>query len=101
MADGQEDAAGLDEDLVLEDELRGREEGEDGGGGGGEEEEEDDVDGLASFLESEILSGSSSDDPTGVSCSRSISRVIGLCESGCDLGVIGCSGRKGMRRRSS
>ncbi|XBI40100.1 hypothetical protein VPH35_124749 [Triticum aestivum] len=33
------------------------------GGGGGEEEEDVDVDGLASFLEFEILSGSSEEDP--------------------------------------
>ncbi|XP_006656477.1 F-box protein SKIP31 [Oryza brachyantha] len=68
MADGEVDAAGLEDDLVLGEGLRDREEGEPealGGGGGGEEEEDDDVDGLASFLESEILSGSSGDDPIG------------------------------------
>uniref|UniRef100_A0A0D9WU09 F-box domain-containing protein n=1 Tax=Leersia perrieri TaxID=77586 RepID=A0A0D9WU09_9ORYZ len=72
MAGGQEDAAAgsLDDDPVVEeDERKGGEEEVEGetlvGGDEEEGEEDDDVDGLASFLESEILSGSSSDDPIG------------------------------------
>ncbi|KAL6603288.1 hypothetical protein ACP70R_043649 [Stipagrostis hirtigluma subsp. patula] len=66
MADGQGDEAGLDaDDLPLEE----RSDLEEGGGercdagGCDNDEEEDDVDGLASFLESEILSGSAAGDP--------------------------------------
>lgn len=68
MADLQGDEAGLEDDLLpaegLVDPEDGGSEGEIGSGG---DEEEEDVDGLASFLESEILSGSSAEDPVDVS----------------------------------
>lgn len=64
----QGDEAGLEDDTSPEEGLVDPEEGGEAEvGGGGEEEEEEDVDGLASFLESEILSGSSADDPVDVS----------------------------------
>ncbi|OEL31136.1 F-box protein SKIP31 [Dichanthelium oligosanthes] len=63
MADVQGDESGLEDDPFPEEGLVDLEddvgEGELGGGG----DEEEDVDGLASFLESEILSGSSAEDP--------------------------------------
>ncbi|KAG8074667.1 hypothetical protein GUJ93_ZPchr0006g43122 [Zizania palustris] len=58
MDDGQGDAAGLEDDALLEEGWLDREDEGEREPGGGEEEEEDDVDGLANFLESEILSGS-------------------------------------------
>lgn len=69
MADVQGDnEAALEDDAFPDD---GPLDTEEGGGGepisGGDEEEEEDVDGLASFLESEILSGSSDEDPIDVS----------------------------------
>ncbi|KAK3131242.1 hypothetical protein QOZ80_6BG0503930 [Eleusine coracana subsp. coracana] len=66
MADGQGDAEGPDAETLPDEFVSDREEGDEGelgGGSDGDEEEEEDVDGLASFLESEILSGSSTDDP--------------------------------------
>ncbi|GJN39315.1 hypothetical protein PR202_gb28426 [Eleusine coracana subsp. coracana] len=66
MADGQGDAEAPDAEPLPDELLSDREEGgegELGGGTDGDVEEEEDVDGLASFLESEILSGSSADDP--------------------------------------
>ncbi|KQK17497.1 F-box protein SKIP31 isoform X2 [Brachypodium distachyon] len=70
MADGQDlgDAAAVEPDPLPNPE-EGRTDLEEGGegeaaaGGGGEEEEDVDVDGLASFLEFEILSGSGAEDP--------------------------------------
>lgn len=63
MADGQEDAAAPEADPLPEGEQLCREDGGEREAAGGDDEEDDDVDGLASFLESEILSGSSADDP--------------------------------------
>lgn len=66
MADVQGDKeAGLEDDDFPDDGPLDPEEPGEGGEprSGGDEEEEDDVDGLASFLESEILSGSSDQDP--------------------------------------
>lgn len=63
MADGQEDAAALEADPLPEEEQLCREDEGEREAAGGDDEEDDDVDGLASFLESEILSGSSADDP--------------------------------------
>ncbi|KAJ1260974.1 hypothetical protein BS78_10G272700 [Paspalum vaginatum] len=62
MAGVQGDEAGLEDDPFPEEAISDPEEGGEGELGGGSEEEED-VDGLASFLESEILSGSSAEDP--------------------------------------
>jgi hypothetical protein len=65
MADGQADVDDPDADPLHEDLLSDQEEGSEGELGGGTDngdEEEEDVDGLASFLESEILSGSSAGD---------------------------------------
>lgn len=67
MADGQEDAAALEADPLPEEEQLCREDEGEREAAGGDDEEDDDVDGLASFLESEILSGSSADDPLDVS----------------------------------
>ncbi|KAL5199523.1 hypothetical protein ABZP36_020726 [Zizania latifolia] len=58
MDDGQGDAAGLEDEALLEEGWLDREDEGEREPGGGEEEEDDDVDGLANFLESEILSGS-------------------------------------------
>ena len=69
MADVQGDKeAGLDDDDFPDDGPLDPEEPGEGGEprSGGDEGEEDDVDGLASFLESEIL-GSSYEDPIDVS----------------------------------
>ncbi|TVU07638.1 hypothetical protein EJB05_41002 [Eragrostis curvula] len=64
MADGQAEVEFTDADPLPDELLSDREEvGEGELGGGSDEEEEEDVDGLASFLESEILSGSSAGDP--------------------------------------
>lgn len=62
-------AADPEDDALPDDEPLDPEEAGEGGepSSGGDEEEEDDVDGLASFLESEILSGSSDEDPIDVS----------------------------------
>jgi len=64
MAEVQGDESGLEGDPFPEEGPVDLEEGGEGeiGGGGDDEEEEEDVDGLASFLESEILSGSSAED---------------------------------------
>ncbi|XP_025813520.1 F-box protein SKIP31 isoform X1 [Panicum hallii] len=65
MADVQGDESGLEDDPFPEEGPVDREEGGEGdigGGGGDDDDEEEDVDGLASFLESEILSGSSAED---------------------------------------
>jgi hypothetical protein len=64
MADGQADVEDPDADPLHVDFLSDQEEGSDGELGGGTDngEEEEDVDGLANFLESEILSGSSAGD---------------------------------------
>ncbi|CAL5040913.1 unnamed protein product [Urochloa decumbens] len=59
----QGDEAGMEEDPSPEEGLVDPEEGGEAELGGGGDEEEEDVDGLASFLESEILSGSSAEDP--------------------------------------
>ncbi|CAN6200551.1 unnamed protein product [Urochloa humidicola] len=60
----QGDEAGLEDDPSPGEGLVDPEEGGEAEvGAGGDEEEEEDVDGLASFLESEILSGSSAEDP--------------------------------------
>jgi hypothetical protein len=70
MADGQADVDDPDADPLHEDLLSDQEEGSEGELGGGTDngdEEEEDVDGLASFLESEILSGSSAGDSLDVS----------------------------------
>lgn len=64
----QGDEAALEDDPSPEEGLVDSEEGGEAElGGGGDDEEEEDVDGLASFLESEILSGSSAEDPADVS----------------------------------
>lgn len=63
----QGEEAALEDDPSPEEGLVDPEEGGDAEIGGGGEEEEEDVDGLASFLESEILSGSSAEDPIDVS----------------------------------
>ncbi|CAL5040431.1 unnamed protein product [Urochloa decumbens] len=55
--------AGMEEGPSPEEGLVNPEEGGEAELGGGGDEEEEDVDGLASFLESEILSGSSAEDP--------------------------------------
>ncbi|KAG2608448.1 hypothetical protein PVAP13_4NG320400 [Panicum virgatum] len=63
MAEVQGDESGLEGDPFPEEGPVDPEEGGEGEiGGGGDDEEEEDVDGLASFLESEILSGSSAED---------------------------------------
>jgi hypothetical protein len=70
MADVQGDESGLEDDPFPEEGPVDREEGGEGdigGGGGDDDDEEEDVDGLASFLESEILSGSSAEDAIDVS----------------------------------
>lgn len=71
MADGQDDVESPDGDPLPDDLLLDREEGGegelDGGSDDGDDDEEEDVDGLASFLESEILSGSSAEDSLDVS----------------------------------
>lgn len=66
MAEGQSNVEGPDADPLPDEFLSDREEGGEGELCGGSDEEED-VDGLASFLESEILSGSSAGDPLDVS----------------------------------
>ncbi|KAK8456178.1 hypothetical protein SEVIR_4G287100v4 [Setaria viridis] len=63
MADVQGDEAGLEDDPPPEEGLVDPDEGVEADVGGGGDEDEEDVDGLASFLESEILSGSSAEDP--------------------------------------
>jgi len=68
MAEVQGDESGLEGDPFPEEGPVDPEEGGEGEiGGGGDDEEEEDVDGLASFLESEILSGSSAEDTIDVS----------------------------------
>ncbi|CAN6206721.1 unnamed protein product [Urochloa humidicola] len=59
----QGDEAGLEDDPSPGEGLVDPEEGGEAEVGAGGDEEEEDVDGLASFLESEILSGSSAEDP--------------------------------------
>ena len=68
MAEVQGDESGLEGDPFPEEGPVDPEEGGEGEiGGGGDDEEEEDVDGLASFLESEILSGSIAEDAIDVS----------------------------------
>jgi hypothetical protein len=68
MANVQGDEAGLEDDLSPEEGPVDPEDGVEADvDGGGDEDEEEDVDGLASFLESEILSGSSAEDTIDVS----------------------------------
>lgn len=75
------------------------EEGElEAAGGGGEEEEDVDVDGLASFLEFEILSGSSEEDPVDVSA-LDLSFSPNFFSEYCRDWGFDCSGWRRARRR--
>lgn len=68
MADVQGDEAGMEDDPFAEEGLVDPEEGGEAElGSQSDGDEEEDVDGLASFLESEIMSGSSEEDPNDVS----------------------------------
>jgi len=67
MAGVQGDESGLEDDPFPEEGPVDLEEGGEGEIGGGGDEEEEDVAGLASFLESEILSGSIAEDAIEVS----------------------------------
>lgn len=77
----QVDEAGLEDEPSPEEGFVDPEERGEGEFGGGGDDEEEDVDGLASFLESEILSGSSADDPVDVSCLYLSSPLIVAHES--------------------